>query len=178
MSVPDQKFPLAAGDTDLVDVVVAGLPVIEADDDGVRGLLRHGIDQRPHFLQVGEVAGRGHTGVGFHLSRRIDGVDVEILVAVLVLHIKDVAAVLAPEVPGHRPLVCRHRAGLVERFLPLLHPDIAHLVVLTDKRDVFAVRRNLGTGDFRVAEEELPVDDGRARRQGRPGHRQAKEEKG
>ena len=101
-----------------------------------------------------------------HLARRVDGVDVVVLVTALVLDIEHVAAVLGPEVTADRTFgVGRDGPGGVVRCVDCLHPDVHHVVVGLAEGDPLAVRRNLGAGDLGIAEEDVPVDQRRQLRQ-------------
>jgi hypothetical protein len=80
----------------------------------------------------------------------------------LVLHVEDALAVLRPEVAAHGAGgVGRHRLGGVERLVYALHPDVHDAPVRLDERHLFPVGGELGPGALRIAEERLPVDEGR-----------------
>src|SRR5206468_10566362 len=91
----------------------------------------------------------------------IDCVDVEILVAALVLHIQDVLAVPTPEILRDRSLdvVGYELCGCV-RIAEPLYPNVASVLVWLEEGDVASVGRDLRTGDLRIAEEELEVEKG------------------
>ena len=92
---------------------------------------------------------------------RVHRPDVEVLVAALVLHVENVAAVVAPEVTHDRPLVGGEGLGRVEGFFALLDPDVAHILVRLHEGDPLSVGRDLGARDLWIAEEEFPVDQRR-----------------
>ena len=178
------EFALPGGDRDLVDVVPRGVAVVEADVDGVRGLLRDVVDEGPCSLRVGEVPRRRDV-LALRLGRGgVDGPDVEVLVAVLVLDVEEETAVARPEEAGDRPLrLGGHEPRRFVGLAGLLDVDVARVLPGPQEGEVLAVGRDLGAGDLGVAEEQLAVEERRRRRGGRSGHeaegeRQAREEGG
>ncbi len=128
LGVLPQEGPLAGRDLHLVEVVPGGVAVVEADEDDVGVGLRDVVDLGAHRLCVGQVAGGGSVLAGLGGGGRVDGPDVEVLVAVLVLDEEDVLAVAAPEEAGHRALrLGGDEAGLVVRVARLLDPDVPGL---------------------------------------------------
>jgi hypothetical protein len=133
--------------------------IVEPDVHDVGIVFRNGVDVRAHALGGGEIPrGRNFLTSGGR-SGRIHRVDVEVLVAELILHEEDVLAVAGPEILGHRPLgVVRQELGGGVRIAGALDPDISGVLVRLEERDVAAIRRQLRIRDFRVAEEQLAVD--------------------
>ena len=127
------------------------------------GVLRGtAVDVRAHAGHGREVARGGHAGRRpCGAAGRVDGPDVEVLVAVHVLHVEHGARVAAPEVAGHRPLVGGQRARGRRTARRPLDPDVADALVRLDEADEGAVGADLRAGDLRIAEEQFAVDDGR-----------------
>ena len=103
----------------------------------------------------------GGTSLPSALRRRgVHGPHVVVLVAVVVLHVEDEAAVPGPEEARDGPLrLGGHAAGRLEGLGRLLDPDVAGVAPRLEEGDVLAVRGELGRRDLRVAEEELAVED-------------------
>ena len=161
LRVLDHELALAGFEVESVDVVPRRIAVVEAHDDLVRAVVGRGIDLGAHVVERREVAGGRDAGGGVGLGAGVDGVDVVVLVAALVLDVEDVAAVLAPEVARDGALVGRERPGCIERLVDAFDPDVHHVVIGLAEGEVLAVGRELRAGDFGVAEEHLPVDERR-----------------
>ena len=116
-------------------------------------------------FEVRDVArGRGLLALGVR-GRGVDGPDVVVLVAVVVLDVEDQPAVARPEERGDRPLgLGREQPCLLEGLARLLHVDVARVVPGLQERDVLPVGRELRRGDLGVAEEQLAVEQRRQRR--------------
>ena len=113
---------------------------------------------RAHFLRVGKIGRRGNA-VGAGRVGGIYGINVKILVAAIVLYKKNAFAVPAPEIAADRALeLGGQRFCLFKRLVDTLYPDIAHVLIRFEKRNIFAVRRDLGARILRVAEKDLAVD--------------------
>ena len=135
---------------------------VDADVNCVRIRLRHCLDHRTHTFSIGDISCSRNLGARYRFVRRIDGINVEIFVTALVLHEQNILAVTRPEVAADRPCrVRRHRTRGVKRLVDALYPDVHRVLIGLDERDVFAVRRDLSTGIFRIAEKDLAVDQGR-----------------
>ena len=161
LGVLPEEGPLAGRDLHPVEVVPGGVAVVEADEDDVGVGLRDVVDLGARPLGGGQVAGGGSVLAGLGRRSRVDGPDVEVLVAVLVLDEEDVLAVAAPEEAGHRALrLGRDEAGLVVGVARLLDPDVAGLLPGLQEGGPLPVGGELGAGDLGVAEEELAVEDG------------------
>ena len=179
LGVLAQERPLAGRELHLVEVVPGGIAVVEPDVDRVRVGLGHRVDEGPGAFRRGHVARRRHPLSGGGGSGRIDGVDVEVLVAALVLHVEDELAVLAPEVAGDRALgLGGDGPGRLEGLVDALDPDVARAVEGLDEGDVPAVGRELPADDLGIAEEELPVDERRRRWRLGPGGRREGQQDG
>ena len=160
--VLDQEFAIPGVDVESVDVVQCGVAVVDAHDDAVRRGFGHRVDECPHAFDGREIAGIRHAGRFVDLASGIDGMDVVVLVAALVLDVEHVAAVLRPEIATHRTFgVGGDRPGGIERRVEGLHPDVHDAVVGFAEGNPLAVRRDLGAGDLGIAEEDLPVDQRR-----------------
>jgi hypothetical protein len=175
LGVLAQESAFAGRDLHLVEVVPRLVAVVQSHVEGVGIGPGHGVDEGADAFRVGQVARGRHLLAGGGRRRRIDGVDVEVLVASLVLHEEDELAVLTPEIPGDGALGVRgERVGLLEGLVRPLDPDVAGAVERLDEREVLAVGRELAADDLGVAEEELAVDQrrlpGLGPARGREGH--------
>ena len=136
------------------------ISVVESDVEGAGVGLRCRVEHDPDALQAGEVAqGRGF-GIRGVLRGRVDGEDIEVLVAGVVLHKDDGLAVTRPK--EHRDGAGGfggEQAGVDEGFAGFLNPDVAGTLPGLEKRQIFTVRGNARGGDFRVAEEEFAIDE-------------------
>ena len=161
----------AGGQVDSVHVVPARVPVVQPHQDLPGRCLGYRIDNGPRVLVRRQVARRRHARFGIGWLRGVDGVNVKVFIPALVLHVEHVAAVFAPEVAGHGPLIGRQRPGGLEGLVDAFDPDVADAVVRLEESQPAAVRRELRTGDFRVAKKQLPVQQRRKLIQIRPwGH--------
>src|SRR5262249_28987582 len=112
-----------------------------------------------HTFQPGQVTRRRSVSARGRFRRRIDGIDVEILVAVVVLYIKDELAVTGPEVSRDRTLnLGRQQAGGAKRLIHALHIDVAGVLPRLEEGDVLPVGRDLRASNLRIAKEDLAVD--------------------
>ncbi len=149
-----QQRLLTGREAQFIQVMPARIAVVQADVDDVRLGLGHGIDQGANAPQVGQRARRRHTCCRIRCKRRVDRVDVEILIAAGILGIEDELRILAPEMSSDRPfdLGADGTRGAV-RFAGLFHPDVARAVVGLQKRNELAVRRNPLARDVHLTEE-------------------------
>ena len=139
-----------------------GVAIVQAHVDRVRGGLGHGVDAGPHVLDLGEVARRRDVLAGGWRLGGVEGVDVEVLVAVPILDNEEVTAVPAPEGDPDGPQgVGGDRLGRAEGLLGALDPQVGGPLVGLDEGDEPAVGRQLRARDLGIAEEELPIEDGR-----------------
>ena len=153
---------LAGRNAHPVEVVPGLVAVVEPHEHDVRLVPRQLIDLGARSFRVGDVAGRWHLPAARWRVGRVDRVDVEVLIPVVVLHVQQVPAIAAPEVAGNRPVsLGAHRLRGGERLGGLLDPDVAHSLVGLDEREIAAVGRDLRVGDLHLAEERLAVDEGR-----------------
>ena len=184
VGVLPQQLPLAGRDANFVEVVPRGVAIVEADVNQVGTLPGDVINGRAHSLRVGEVARRGHLLARRGGCRRIHGVHVEVLVSGLILHEEDVLAVATPEKGGNgSSRVGREALGTVEGFLSLLDPDVHRSIPRLAEGDELSVWRKRCRGDFRISEEQFPVDERRQARRGglllgRSGHHRHEHTKG
>jgi hypothetical protein len=157
-----QQRLLASRQTQFIKVMPARIAVVRADIDDIRLGLGHGIDHGANALQVGQRARWRHPCDRIGGKRRVDRVDVEILIAAGVLPIEDELGFMAPEMSSDRTfdLGADGTRG-DERFAGLLHPDVAGAVVGLQKRNELSIRRNPLAADVQLTEEQIPVDDRR-----------------
>src|SRR5580658_213694 len=152
-----QRF-LAARDVQLVQIVPAWIAVVQADVENVRLGLRHGEYFRAHALEVGERPGRWHAGTGVRRQRRVDRIDIEILIAARILGVQNVLGVVAPEIGADGTSRFRaHGPRRAERFVRPLHPNVARALVRLEKRYESAVGGDLCARDGDLAEEQVAV---------------------
>src|SRR6266550_7829096 len=113
-----------------IEIVPRLVAVVEPDVHDVGIDPRNFVDERAHALGGGEIArGRNLLSSGGR-GRRIDRVDVEILVAEGILDVEDVLPIPAPEVTGDGPLsVVGYELGIRVGVVDALHPDIARVLV-------------------------------------------------
>ena len=186
LRVFDEQLALARLEVDAVDVVPGRVAVVEADQDVAGVALGHVQDDGARAVGGRQVARRRHAlGAGGRV--RVDGPDVVVLVAALVLDVEHVALVAAPEEARHGAVVGGERARRLEGLVDALDPDVHHAVERLAEREVGAVGRELGARDLGVPEEDGPVEElgelgaGEAGRRrgdlgGRGGRQQEKEE--
>ncbi len=170
LRVLPHERPLARRDLDLVDVVPGGVPVVQPDVDRVGVALGQRVDLGACALRVRQVARGGRLLSGFRRGGRVDGPDVVVLVAVVVLDEEDPLAVARPEEAGDGPL--RLRGDEVRFVIALgrpLDPDVPRVLPGLQEGNVHPVRRQPRGGDLRVAEEQLAVEERRSRRPGERG---------
>src|SRR6185436_18513606 len=111
-------------------------------------------------LKSGQIARGRRIRAGRGFSGRVDGVNVEVLIAVVVFHVQDVLAVAAPEVCRYRTFGFRgQKAGRAERLVDTLDINIARVFPRLGKRNVIPIGRYLGTCDFGVSEKQVAVND-------------------
>src|SRR6202012_1527106 len=103
-------------------------------------------------LQAGERAGRRDAAFRIGRELRIDGIDVEILIAAGVLYVEDVLRIAAPEITADGA-ACFGADGTrrAEGFIGSLDPDVACALVGLQERQIAAVRRNLRAGNRHFA---------------------------
>src|ERR1051326_2530067 len=177
LSILAQQSLLAGGEFQFVEIVPRLVAVIESNVDGVRIALGDLKDLHPRALHARHVARRRCIGAGFRLGCRVDSIDVVVLVAVLVLYVKNVFAVPRPEITSNWPLgfggqQARGAEGLIYAF----HVDVARVFPRLQAGDVLSVRRDFRGGDLWITEDQLAIDERRQpapcgrRRRGRAGH--------
>jgi len=136
--------------------------VVEADVDRIGFCFRNIVDIGANTFSIGQVGRRGNLRAGGRSRGGIDGKDVEILVAVIVLCKKDILAVPTPKIPRDWSLLFgSQRTCLCELLVNALDPDVANVGKRLDERNIFAVRRDLSTRIFRIIEENSSVDQRR-----------------
>jgi len=146
----------------LIEIVPAGVAVVEADVEDVRLGAGCGKDYGAYFFEIGEGAGGRDSGLGVCGEGGVDGVDVEVLVAAGVLRVEEVFGVAAPEVATDgADGFGADGTGSAEGLAGLLDPDVARALVGLEEGDVLTVGRDLRAGDLDLSEEEGAVDDRR-----------------
>src|SRR5207245_11416938 len=140
-------------ETQFLQVMPARIAVVQSDVDDVRLGSGQVIDHGSNALQVGQRARRWHTCYRIRCKRRVDRVDVEILIAAGILSIEDELRIMAPEISTHRPfgLGADGMRG-AERFADLFHPDVACALIGLQKRNELSIRRNPLAAYFHLTE--------------------------
>src|SRR5262245_16818097 len=134
--------------------------IVQPNIDDVRIRLGQCNDLRAHSGEARQVARRGRIGAGGRLGSGIDGEDVVVFIAVVVLGVKDVLAVAAPEIVENRPLRLRgQEASRAEGFIHALYINVACVLPRFEKSQILAVGRNLCESYFRIAEDGFTIDD-------------------
>ena len=130
LGVLAHESALTGRDADAIEIVPRLVAIVEADVHDVGVFLRHGVEDRANALGGGEVPRSGNVLASGGRRCRIDRVDVEVLVAELVLDEEDVLPIPAPEIPGDRTLrVVGDELGGGVRIAGALDPDVARVLV-------------------------------------------------
>ena len=133
--------------------------IVDSDIKGIRIGLWDSKNLGPYAFCVGKISSCRNVRTSCRFVRGINGIDIEILITALILDKQNVLTVARPEILAHRPRrVRRHRPRRVEWSTRFLDPHIHRVFVRLDERDVFAVRRYLSTGIFRITEKEFAID--------------------
>ena len=149
---------LAGRDAQLVQIVPGLVAIVEADENHVGIAFGHGIDSSLHTLRIREIPRSRDIRPRLGQGAGLDRIDVEILVAFVILGVQDVFSVAGPEVCGDGPLGFRGEGPRSREWrVRLLHPDVARTFVGLDKRDVLAVWREFSSGDLDFAEDRIAV---------------------
>src|SRR5262249_14268748 len=149
---------LAVRDSDSVQVVPRGVPIVQPDEYDVGVLLRHIVEFRAHAAEVGQVSRGRDLLVRSHGVGRIHRPDVVVLVSGFVLNKEDVAGVTTPDVTRYRSLqIGGDRSRLVKRFAGALHPNISSALVGFYERDELSVGRQFAVDDFGISKEKLSI---------------------
>ena len=157
-----QQRPLAGRNLHAIQVVPCRVPIVQPDKNDVWLLGRYVVNESTDALRLGEIPRPRRVLPGRRTVVRVHRVDVEVLVAGLILNEQDVFAVPAPEVAADRPLgIGGHQLAGRERIPGLLHPDVAGVLVRLDERNELTIWRNLRAGNFRVSENQFTVDERR-----------------
>jgi hypothetical protein len=140
--------------------VEAGVSVVEADESDVWAIKGEGVEERFHPFSGREIGSRGYfTGEG--VSHR-DPIQVVVLVPISVLGVKDVSAIVSPEVRQDRFGALRNGKSIPKlALLNGLEPNIEGSFVRTEKGKVFSIGRNLNSSQLRVRKKYFPVNEGR-----------------
>ncbi len=166
--VGEQELPLAGPQVEPPHVVETRVAVVQANDRVPGIVLGKLVDPGLHVGAGREIeSGRNARACG-RGGGGVDRVDVEVLVAALILDEEDAARVPAPERLDDRTAsVVRHRPRGVERLFDPLDPHVEYAVQRLDERQPATVGRELAARDPRVAEEHLAVDQRRGAGRGR-----------
>ena len=136
------------------------VPVVQADVDNVRIRLRHLDQLHAHTLQPRQVARRRSIRSRRWLRCRIDSIDIEVLVSVVILRVNDELAVPRPQIARHRALgLRRQQPRRAERLVHRLHIDVAGVLPRLQECDVVTVWRYLRRRDLRIPENQLAIDN-------------------
>src|SRR5262249_43277750 len=150
------EFLGTAGNVQAVEVVPRLVPVIETHVDEVRIALGKFGYLYPHALEPRQIAGRRRVSARCWFRRWVNGIDVEVLVAIVVLGVKNVLAVARPEITRHRPFrFRREKSSGFERLPDRLDVDIPRVLPRLQKSQILAVGRKLGGGDLRITEDQV-----------------------
>src|SRR5579872_235132 len=80
----------------------------------------------------------------------------------MILHVQDALGIARPEVPGYRPFrLCCKEMCCGKWLVDLFHPDVPCVFPRLKKCYVSSIRRELGSGDLRIAKEHVPIDQRR-----------------
>ena len=157
-----QKCALSGRNLDFVEIVPSFVAIVQPDVYRVRVTLWNCIYKSAHTFCVGNIARRRSLSACGGLVRRIDGMDIKILVTGRILNKQNELAVTTPRISGDRTLrVRRHEPCRGKRFLRFLDPDVSRLVPRLHERDVFSVRRDLRAGNLRIVKQQLAINQGR-----------------
>ena len=100
--------------------------IIQPDVDHVRIALRHLEYLHPYTFQSGQIARGWRFRSCGRFRGRIDRINIEVLITVVILRIKDILAVSRPEISRDRPFALRGKqARSAERLIHCLHINIA-----------------------------------------------------
>src|SRR5215469_11545552 len=169
---------LPRGTAELVKIVPGFVAIVQTDVDGIRIALRRCIQYQPHAFETGQIAGRRRLGTGRGLGRRINRISIVVFISVVVLDVDDVLAVPAPEKSRDGTLAFGgQQSRRAERFIDSFHVNIAGVVPGLEKRNVLSIRRKFRSRNFRIAKDDVPVDQGWSRRLICLGNRGRNEEK-
>ena len=146
----DDQLLLARGDVHLIHVMEHRYAVVQAHQDGVRPLVADALHLHAHVVVL--MQRLGFAGL------EIDDVEVEVLVAALVLEIQDVLVVVGPEVLGDAPPgVGGDRLGIL-RAAGGGDPEVEHAIDGRRPGKVLAVGAELDGGVVGVTEEHVARD--------------------
>src|SRR5260370_26252945 len=134
--------------------------VIETDVDDIRVALRHLEYLHAHTFQSGQITRGRRTSSRGRFRGRIDRINIEVLISVVILRIKDVLAVSRPEISCDRPFGLRGKqARSGERFIHCLDINIASVFPGFQKGDVLAIGRKLRGRNFWIAKDYIAINE-------------------
>ncbi len=142
-------------EVDAVQVERARVPLVHGDEH-VGRIRRGDVDEHdPHALEGGQVPGR------LRRSVELGHVEVEVLVASLVLDVEDPLAVTAPA-PAHDPpdVVVGDARGVVIGPREGPHPHVEPVLLRREVAELGAVGADLAPCPLGVLEEVLDGDEG------------------
>ena len=153
---------LAGRDLELVKIVPRFVTVVQPDINHVRIIFGNIHKFDAHALQPGQIARRWSVRAFRRFGAGIHGIDVVVFVAGVVFHVQNVFAITGPEECGNWPLGFRGQQPRgAERLTHALHINVARVFPRLLERQILSIGRNLGSRDFRIAEDQLTVDDRR-----------------
>ena len=149
----------AGGEVEFVEVVPGFVAIIEADVEGGGVGLGDAIEIDAHTFEAGEIAQGRSFGIGGVRGGGVDGIDVEVFIAGVVFYEHDRLGVARPEEGGDGAGgFSGEDAGGGEGLACFLDPDIAGAFPGFQESKKFAIGRDAGGGDFRVAEEDFAIN--------------------
>src|SRR5678816_1067618 len=138
-----------------------GVTIIETNVDRVGLTSWNQVNGRTNTFHISKVSDGWNiltSGWGFGW---IHGIDVEILVPAFVLDVQNKPGVARPKVGANRASgIGGNRLRVRKRLGGLFHPDIPCPLERFDKGDKRTVWRDLRARNFRIAKEEITINQG------------------
>ena len=134
------------------------IAIIQADPEKVGIVLARVHDLSRHLLHRRKVSRYRCVFSRLGASSRIDCKQVHILIATRIFDIEDVLAVFGPCVAVQWTLAVGERPRFLKRLSKFFDPDVHNALIRLHEGDELSIGAQLTSGDLRISEKELPVE--------------------